>query len=71
MVNQATMTRVDLIVMAIGMNPTKHFLYGRLAELLPNDETAKLPDGRILNRNDCLQKASQLRDTSHRPAGSP
>jgi len=55
------MTRVELIVMAIGKYPTIYSLYERLAEMLSDNETAKLPDGRIVNGKDCLGKASELR----------
>jgi len=60
-VHGTPMTRVELIVMAIDVYPTKYSLFERLAQFLPNDTTVQLKDGRVLSRQDCVDSARYLK----------
>lgn len=58
--NQAPMTKQELILKAIALNPHKANFYWHLAKILRYDEAVKLPNGEEMTPKDLLLKAIDL-----------
>ena len=65
-VGNTVMNAKDLVILGLVKHPTDPNLWVRLSELLGNDETATLKDGRTVTRMDCAVAATGLKPQRRR-----